>query len=443
MKPAAPPHILLAGNHTCGNRGDAAILRGLIDCLEEAAPDLRLTATSRFPVSSSYLLGRPLAPDLLHDWPGEAAIRPYRLKKWWVGRTPRMLAAAVERGGPLPRAIPRAVRDRIGQLGQYDAVIQVGGSFFVDVYGDRQFETPLCALLANRPLFLAGHSLGPFTTPSSHALARTLLSRADEVILRETASLDLLREAGLPLGRAQVAGDTAWLVRPGPDGRQIHRSVMERTGGRPAVAVTLRDLAPFDKRLGVSQEEFESAFAALCTAFIGGGYDVIAVSMCTGIEGYRDDRIPALRVAEKVNRPGRFHVIVDELNDLEIGHLLSACSLLVGTRLHSAIIAMNFGTPAIALNYEHKSRGIMRELGLPEAALDLPALLDGSLRPMAMRLAADSGQARARLRPRVERERAKARSGVHAILRHLGIGERKPARKAEPVEPEKSRSLVG
>ena len=27
---------------------------------------------------------------------------------------------------------------------------------------------------------------------------------------------------------------------------------------------------------------------------------------------------------------------------------------------------MNFATPAIAINYEHKSAGIMQQLGLPE-----------------------------------------------------------------------------
>ena len=47
---------------------------------------------------------------------------------------------------------------------------------------------------------------------------------------------------------------------------------------------------------------------------------------------------------------------MDELNDLEMGKILGACELTVGTRLHSAIISMNFATPAIAINYEHKIR---------------------------------------------------------------------------------------
>ena len=71
----------------------------------------------------------------------------------------------------------------------------------------------------------------------------------------------------------------------------------------------------------------------------------------------------ALNLRHLVNDPSRYHVVMDELNDLEMGKLLSACDLTVGTRLHSAIISMNFGTPAIAINYEHKSAGIMQQLG--------------------------------------------------------------------------------
>ncbi|HKM98336.1 MAG TPA: polysaccharide pyruvyl transferase family protein, partial [Buttiauxella sp.] len=80
-----------------------------------------------------------------------------------------------------------------------------------------------------------------------------------------------------------------------------------------------------------------------------------------------------------VNSPEQYHVVMDELNDLEMGKILGECELTVGTRLHSAIISMNFGTPAIAINYEHKSAGIMQQLGMPEMAIEIRQLLDGSL----------------------------------------------------------------
>ncbi len=47
-------------------------------------------------------------------------------------------------------------------LSGYDAIIQVGGSFFVDLYGVPQFEHALCSFMAKKPLFMIGHSVGPF-----------------------------------------------------------------------------------------------------------------------------------------------------------------------------------------------------------------------------------------------------------------------------------------
>ena len=47
--------------------------------------------------------------------------------------------------------------------------------------------------------------------------------------------------------------------------------------------------------------------------------------------------------------------------------------------LHSAIISINFGTPAIAINYEHKSLGVMRGLKMDVLSADVSDVIDGTL----------------------------------------------------------------
>ncbi|ECF3471585.1 colanic acid biosynthesis pyruvyl transferase WcaK, partial [Salmonella enterica subsp. enterica serovar Stanley] len=51
--------LLILGNHTCGNRGDSAIMRGLLDAIRQQAPEAEMDVMSRFPVSSAWLQGRP------------------------------------------------------------------------------------------------------------------------------------------------------------------------------------------------------------------------------------------------------------------------------------------------------------------------------------------------------------------------------------------------
>lgn len=405
--------ILIVGNHTCGNRGDAAILRGLLECLAAALPGCEVDVTSRFPTSSAYLLGRPLLPDGLDAYYREAAsqrfgrFRPQLLRRL----VPRLLHAHLTgrwwaRWVPLPQRH----RDTIAWMAGYDLVIQVGGSFFVDLYGPTQYDQSICALLAGRPVYMIGHSVGPFRQPFFRRISRDVMRRVEALALREEVSARYMAEDGIPQDTLRWTSDTAWLVDPGAP---------VAIADPPTVAVTFRELAPFDKRLGVTQAQYEEAFAILLDAVIEAGYRVVAYSTCTAIDGYpKDDRMVALRVAARMRHAEAYHVEMNELTDVDLGRCLGACVLTIGTRLHSAILSMNFGTPSVALNYEHKSEGIMKRLGVDELAVPVTALLDGSLRSQVLALLQDD-TLRARVAVAVAREKAFARESVLATL---GIG---------------------
>ena len=59
--------LLILGNHTCGNRGDSAIMRGLLDAILRQQPDVEMDVMSRFPTSSSWLQGREIIADPLYQ----------------------------------------------------------------------------------------------------------------------------------------------------------------------------------------------------------------------------------------------------------------------------------------------------------------------------------------------------------------------------------------
>lgn len=406
--------ILIVGNHTCGNRGDGAILRGLLECLQEALPGSQVDVTSRFPTSSEYLLGRTLLPDTLNAYYNEAAKRRFgRFRPQVLRRlVPRLLHGHLMRRWWAPFAkLPARHRETIEWMKGYDLVIQVGGSFFVDLYGPTQYDQSICALLAGRPVYMIGHSVGPFQQPFFRQISEDVMSRVDAVALREEVSVRYMSEGRIPQDKVRMTSDTAWLVTPG-----------ELEGvdtARPTVAVTFRELAPFDKRLGVTQTQYETAFAELVDAVIEAGYQVAAYSTCTAIDGYpKDDRMVALKVRARLRHPASFHVEMDELNDVELGRRFSRCVLTIGTRLHSAIMSMNFGTPSVALNYEHKSEGIMKRLGVDDLAMPVKSLLDGSLKAKVLALLQDD-TLRPRVATAVAREKAFARE---SLLATLGIG---------------------
>ena len=321
-------------------------------------------------------------------------------------------------------AIAQGFTDFVRLLSGYDAIIQVGGSFFVDLYGVPQFEHALCTFMAKKPLFMIGHSVGPFQDEQFNQLAKYVFGRCDALILRESVSLDLMKRSNITTAKVEHGVDTAWLVDHHTEDFTASYAVqhwLDVAAQQKAVAITLRELAPFDKRLGTTQQAYEKAFAGVVNRILDEGYQVIALSTCTGIDSYnKDDRMVALNLRQHISDPARYHVVMDELNDLEMGKILGACELTVGTRLHSAIISMNFATPAIAINYEHKSAGIMQQLGLPEMAIDIRHLLDGSLQAMVADTLGQLPALNTRLNEAVSRERQTGMQMVKSVLERIG-----------------------
>lgn len=194
--------LLILGNHTCGNRGDSAILRGLIDAITVLEPDADVHVMSRYPVSSAWLLNRPVFSDPLYK-----QMKKFLNASGLLGRVKKvlrrryqhkvLLAKASNRGRMRNIKLPRGYTDFVETLKHYDAIIGVGGSFYVDLYGVPQFEHALCSMMAKKPVYMIGHSVGPFRDPQFNQVADYVFGNCEALILREPVSLDLMQKATL------------------------------------------------------------------------------------------------------------------------------------------------------------------------------------------------------------------------------------------------------
>jgi colanic acid/amylovoran biosynthesis protein len=78
---------------------------------------------------------------------------------------------------------------------------------------------------------------------------------------------------------------------------------------------------------------------------------------------------------------------------------------------------MNFGTPAFALNYEHKSEGIMNQLGLGSFGIPLSELIDGTLLDKVKVCLENIESVREKVEKAVSGERERARRMVSLSFR--------------------------
>lgn len=82
----------------------------------------------------------------------------------------------------------------------------------------------------------------------------------------------------------------------------------------------------------------------------------------------QDDRQTASIIMEKYGKTGRFSKMdVDNLNYCQIRYVISKCKMFMGGRTHAVISAYSTCVPTLALGYSIKSKGIAKDLGLPES----------------------------------------------------------------------------
>ena len=55
-----------------------------------------------------------------------------------------------------------------------------------------------------------------------------------------------------------------------------------------------------------------------------------------------------------------------KLNYCQIRYVISKCNIFIGARTHAVISAYSTSVPAIALGYSIKSKGIAKDVGMPD-----------------------------------------------------------------------------
>lgn len=115
--------------------------------------------------------------------------------------------------------------------------------------------------MAKKPLYMIGHSVGPFQDPQFNQLANYVFGYCDALILRESVSTDLMKRSNITTAKIEHGVDTAWLVDHHAEDFEPGYAVqhwLDVAARQKTVAITLRELAPFDKRLNTTRAAYES-----------------------------------------------------------------------------------------------------------------------------------------------------------------------------------------
>jgi colanic acid/amylovoran biosynthesis protein len=356
--------------NTCStlNRGDAAIVLGQIRLLQKYYPEVRIAITSRTPVLDQAFYG-PLGVEVLA--PLTPALSLYKGLKRKLVQGARALASWGD------------TRRLIETMRRSDLVLSCGGGYFYSyrrilpgtTFGQNVIHVYLAAFL-DKPLVFLPQSFGPFGSSLAQRGVSRLLERQNvlKIFAREEVSHRLLHRMLSKNHRSKIAlcPDMAFYLEENVGQYALKGEPLDLS--QPILAMNLREWAFPEARDSASRrlkrEEYLNAFTDVARFFIQRYRgSVVVIPQALGPDPSEDDRGICMEFCQRVREciPEGWAVQFREPDTSSLMgfmELLSQVTILMGTRLHSCILALLSGTPAISIGYQYKSQGTLDMLGL-------------------------------------------------------------------------------
>lgn len=364
MKLRPPKRIIISHVYSSDNKGDAALTSILIKDLKKQFPKAVITISKleapqgqgifegvrEYPAFMHYALNKPGGPlakliYTLYMIPATLA--------WaaWFKATGRHLYLAPE------------LRRIAVTYAAADLIVAVGGGYIRSRKGlANRWNIPLLlhpllfGHILGKPTVLYSQSIGPFVHSYEPALVTFVLRRMTLILLREDTSVALATKLGLT-ENVQRAIDSGFLLTSTAK-LDVHKTY-GIPPGKTLLGVTVRDWLRGD-----AQANYERHVAAALDTIIKDlGVHVLFIPQVTASKG-DDDRQVSRRVYSHMTQITAATVINSSPNHHRIKAIYDGLDALLGTRFHSVIFSLTSYVPVLAIEYEHKTSGIMRDLNL-------------------------------------------------------------------------------
>ena len=364
--------IVISHVYSSHNNGDAAILSAQLEQLRQTFPQAQLRILSVDSIEAGYKFeGIPVSNALMFGTVSPANGRPKKLMLAVTMMAYTAMWSMVFRSLRIRLPLPGSWRVPMRIMSESDLQVCVGGGYLRAK--DDAISTLMLLLLFHqiwlarvlgKPVVLYAQSFGPYPKRIQYKLAATGLLYATLILVREANSRSLLARMGLDDDRVIQVPDSAFLFSP--DLRFDPQPLIgERRPGEQIVGITARAWLP-----GAGQQAYERAMAEFIDWLsLQPGVKVVVIPQVTATEQNDDDRAVGRRIQELVGSRSKVVFLDRRFTHYEIKSVFACLDYLVGTRFHSVIFALTAGVPALAIEYEHKTSGIMRDLGLEDWVL--------------------------------------------------------------------------
>jgi colanic acid/amylovoran biosynthesis protein len=277
--------------------------------------------------------------------------------------------------------LSRNSRNGLSDIFNADLVVSTGGTYLVPHYNISpqlfDYET---VIKAKAPLIFFTQSLGPF---KNHPEIKRLISAfnyAFLILVRDEQSLEYLTDIKIDPEKIKVVPDAAFILPY--TGQNINarisrfRNIRFNGNSKMRVAISVREWRHF--RMQDANEAYKAYLDSISriTELLCQKYnaEIVFISTCQGRPEYRyDDSKVASEVVKNISRDflDKISVNSDSHSPAILQNALERFDLVIATRMHMVILALNAGTPVLPVSYEFKTAELFKRLDMAQFVIDI------------------------------------------------------------------------
>lgn len=364
--------ILLTHAYAKDNKGDAAIVSVLLQQLHSAFPDASITISTyddeeRYGTDEHKVISNSM-------YVGIYRFRFLLLKllySFYIENTLLLWALLYKLfGHSFTALLPKRTRAIAQEYLASDLFVAAGGGYFRAKKGIQEdiniilLVNPLIiGILLKKPIILYTQSIGPFATAIQRWIMRAVLNRTQHIFVREEHTVATLKTIGIKSDLVTRTVDAGFLF-------DSEKAFQFSDLMKDAEALQSDLLVGITVRKWLSREgqhTFEKAIASFIDKITQEKrVRILFIPQVTSIIHRDDDRDVAKRIVAMVTNKQSVINCTDDYDHFQLKQLYGHLDFLVGTRFHSVIFSLTSHVPALAIEYEYKTRGIMNDLGLSE-----------------------------------------------------------------------------
>ncbi|MCM3569377.1 polysaccharide pyruvyl transferase family protein [Neobacillus mesonae] len=356
-------NILIINAHSSRNKGDAGIILSMVDSLRTNIPFCNIKVKTRFPEVDKEAYDIPVG-EAIHNILVDD--NTTKLKK---------LKLAIE----MIRILENKKNKPMLRDPDYewaDVVVSCGGGFLLthgfSVMTLQHLVQIKTAIDYQKPIVIYSQSIGPLYNKIIKNLTKKVLDKVTKIYVREKISYSLLKEMEIQ-APVEVVPDSAFymeLRKSNEVDRIINELRISHKG--PIIGLTVRDWKfPEVEDHGSHRNKYIKSIQETIL-FLEKQYEarVLLMPQVLGPNSFNDDRNISREILDGINS-NNAQLIDFDFHPRELKYFYSRMDMFIGTRMHSNIFALASNIPTVAINYEHKTKGIMEMLELNDYVVDI------------------------------------------------------------------------